>query len=209
MKITIFVIVVLFLTMFCFSCDKSKDTITNYSDWIVNFPDTNLALVIRDILEKPTGSINREELLTIKSLTAMSKGIKYLDGLGYLDSLNYLDLSYNEIMDIEDLAGLSNLNTLSLGYNKLIKVDSLAGLRNLRTLRLNNNGITIVSFLEYLPNLEEAYLSANYIHNIAPIVRNLNYGGGDSFDLRGNPLEDISRNQYIPELRNRGVIITY
>lgn len=193
----------------CVSCDRSDQVNSNQFDFSVHFPDTNLAFEIRKILDKPVGEINREELLSITSIEAIHKGIKYLDGIGFLSNLEFIDLSHNEIFDIEDLTSLYKLVTLKLIDNKLITVDSLGGLVELKYLKLDNNGISDISFLAYLPNLTDATLTGNYIRDIYPIVLNSNYGEGDGFDLRWNPLSFMSINEHIPTLRERGVFIAY
>ena len=204
------IILLLFvLCTICFSCERNDTIVSNNTGWIVNFPDSNLALAIREVLDKPIGEITRFELLNIKTLTAISRGIVRLDGIGFLNNLEYLDLSFNAIIEIEDIASLTKLRYLSFLDNKIIKVDSLRGLTELRTLKLDLNAINDISFLAYLPNLSEATLSWNYIGDIYPIFINQNYGEGDGFDLRENPLGLISKNEYIPALIDRGVLIVY
>ncbi len=203
------IILLIVVCTICLSCERNNTIASNATGWIVNFPDSNLALAIREVLDKPAGEITRFELLNIKTLTAISRGIVRLDGIGFLTNLEYLDLSYNEIIEIEDMASLNKLRYLSFLDNKIIKVDSLRGLTELRTIKLDLNAINDISFLAYLPNLSEATLSRNYIGDIYPIFINQNYGEGDGFDLRENPLGLISKNEYIPALRERGVIVAY
>ena len=76
-------------------------------------------------------------------------------------------------------------------------------------LYLDENNIEDISVLEFLPELHYIRLWGNKITDLGPIVRNQNIGNRDIVAVTGNPLSQISINEYIPALRERGVIIEW
>jgi len=98
-----------------------------------------------------------------------------------------LDLQNNGISDISLLSGLTNLESLYLNLNSISDIIPLAGLTNLENLRLRSNDIS----------------------NIGPLVANTGLGSGDEVDLRNNPLNADSINQYIPFLQSKGVTVLF
>jgi hypothetical protein len=122
-----------------------------------------------------------------------------------------LDLGYNEIEDINPLAGLDNLKELDLSHNRVAKLNPLAGilvlkalsasynplddpkeiqfLAQLRELRFNGIGLTDLSFLDQLAGLELLELRDNAITDLEMIARlpELRH-----LDLGHNKIEDIS-----------------
>lgn len=63
----------------------------------IEFPDTNLELVIREAIGKTNGRISITNLKDITSLEAVNKDISDLSGLEKCISLESLSLSYNRI----------------------------------------------------------------------------------------------------------------
>lgn len=74
---------------------------------------------------------------------------------------------------------------------------------------MSNNQIDNISSLSNLPNLQTLLLHWNQIIDIEPLILNPGINSGDVIILTGNPLNDISINNYIPNLVARGVIVTY
>jgi len=52
-------------------------------------------------------------------------------------------------------------------------------------------------------------LDGNSIVDISPLVANSGLSDGDEVDLKWNPLSDKSLNEYIPQLEERGVHVTW
>lgn len=76
-------------------------------------------------------------------------------------------------------------------------------------INLSNNQIDNISSLSNLPSLQILLLQWNQITDIEPLILNPGINSGDVIILTGNPLNDISINNYIPNLVARGVIVTY
>ena len=148
----------------------------------VSIPDPNLEALLRSLLGgEPLIPSN---LASITSLWA-SSDISDLTGMEYLISLQTLVLRRNQISDISALAGLTRLQYLNLDYNQISDISALAGLTQLDTLTIYSNQVT----------------------NLLPLVNNPGIGTGDMLYVDSNPLDAISRNTYIPVLRNLGVIV--
>ena len=125
-----------------------------------------------------------------------------------LTNLYGLFLGENQISDISPLASLTGLTFLVLHHNQISDISALSSLTNLRVLRLEGNQINDISALSSLTNLNKLYLWENQISDIQPLVANSGLSEGDTVTLRGNPLSPTSVNVYIPQLEERGVIVS-
>lgn len=150
----------------------------------VAFADSSLEAAIREALEKPTGALSEEDLLSLATLTATEAGIVDLSGLDQLRNLAILDLAQNEIADISLVRELTQLSLLDLAGNRVNDVSSLAGLASLQILVLESNMVTDIGPLVELPALS-------------------------SLGLTGNPLDEPSLNRHLVTLSNRGVDVTF
>ena len=146
-------------------------------------------------------------LTKLESLNLLGNHITDLRPLAGLVNLWNLDLSHNQISDLSPLAGLVNLLYLDLSHNQISDLSPLAGLVNLRDLDLSGNEISDLSPLAGLVQLERLDLEDNKIVDIQPLLDNIGIGAGDLIILKKNQLSDISRNQHIPALEARGVVV--
>ena len=147
---------------------------------------TNLGTL--DISANPIADLRLRPVIELPNLTALSAsdiGLTDLRPLAGLVNLQYLELWGNDIDDLSPLAGLINLQHLHLSSNQIDDLSPLAGLVQLETLNLRNNKIV----------------------DIQPLLDNVGIGAGDSIHLQRNKLSDISRNQHVPALEARGVIV--
>jgi len=67
------------------------------------------------------------------------------------------------------------------------------------------NQISDISPLASLTKLDSLWLYGNQISDIAPLVENSGLSKKDTIALGDNPLSDTSKNDYIPQLEERGV----
>ncbi len=134
-----------------------------------------------------------------------SNRISSIFSLARLTQLRQLYLEKNTISNISLLAGFTNLTTLELGHNNITDISPLERLTQLTKLGLHNNSISNISLLERLTQLTELYLQNNAISDLWPLVANTGLGSGDTLNVRGNPLSDLSFNTHIPTLQSRGV----
>jgi Leucine-rich repeat (LRR) protein len=104
-----------------------------------------------------------------------------------LEGLTSLDASSRNITDLSGLEYCTNLTYLCLDENQINDITQLSGLTSLTTLDL----------------------STNQISDIEPLVNNPGLAAGDIVDLRDNPLDTASVNDYIPQLEARGVTVSW
>lgn len=142
--------------------------------------------------------------LEIETMGVSNEHLAALGGLTKLESLNLLG---NRINDLRPLAGLVQLERLDLSLNKISDLSPLAGLVQLQHLGLSINEISDLRPLVGLVQLQYLHLEGNKIVDIQPLLDNMGIGAGDLIILRGNQLNDISRNQHIPALEARDVIV--
>lgn len=142
--------------------------------------------------------------LEIERMGVSNEHLAALAGLTKLESLKLLT---NRISDLSPLAGFVNLWYLDLTANQIADLSPLAGFVNLQHLDLSSNQIEDLSPLVGLVQLDRLDLENNKIVDIQPLLDNIGIGAGDCIRLRENKLSDISRNQLIPKLETRGVIV--
>jgi PKD domain/Leucine Rich repeats (2 copies) len=133
-------------------------------------------------------------------------------GASVISAFTKLDILWMTNCGIENISfvsTLSCLHLLQLGNNDVTDITPLASCAELERLQLDLNHITDISSLEKLYNLNLVDLRFNSIADISALVKNTGLGPGDAVFLTGNPLDSISVNEYIPELRNRGVFVSY
>ena len=102
---------------------------------------------------------------------------------------------------------LKSLLNLNLSYNKIVDLTPLTELKNLQWLNLNFNKINDINALSGLVQLEELSIIQNRIVDLKPLVDNPGLGQGDLVIVGTNPLSEVSRNEHIPVLEARGVIV--
>jgi len=138
-------------------------------------------------------------------LDLMDNQISDISPLSGLINLTELTLRGNDISDISTISNLTNLTVLNLWDNQVSDISALSNLNSLETLDLEVNQISDISALSNLINLVNLNIWNNQISDISPLVENSGIGTGDYVSLAGNPLSDKSKNDYIPQLQQRGV----
>jgi large repetitive protein len=123
--------------------------------------------------------------------------------------LDHLWLGELNVGDISFVSTLSELLYLRLSFCNVTDISAISNCTKLVRLYLDSNSITDITGLERLTDINLLDLNYNQITNIEPLVNNSGLGKGDAVSLRGNPLDEISIKQYIPELTKRGVTVFY
>lgn len=184
---------------------------------VVLFPDTALNLLIHQVFDIDIEEdIDEMQCLGVVAIgpgfghDCRHKGISDLTGMEYCKNLIYLDLKYNLIEDITPLDGLTGLLVLELAGNLIRDISIFAG-KTITLLGLQQNRIVDISALETF-SLEEAgiRLDGNYIQDLKPLVDNVTVSGETSgINVKGNPLNEISFNEYIALIAAAGRTIVY
>jgi Leucine-rich repeat (LRR) protein len=117
-----------------------------------------------------------------------------------------LRLDSNQIKNTDGLAELTALQYLSIDGNQIADISFLSNLTALQNLYLDNNQITDISSLSKLTQLQSLSIGNNQIMDILPLVNNPGLGKGCTvLGLDSNPLSDLSKSIYMPDLAARGV----
>ncbi len=174
----------------------------------VNFTDHNLEAEIRRAIDKPEGTIHASDLEQLTSFVCRRKGVASISGIECCNNLIELDLDHNEITDISPISSLSNLSVLDLSFNNISDISPISGLTNLSTFDLSCNKISDISPLSGPVMPSRIFLIGNEISDISPLLSN-NWSSLTHVALEKNPLSATSINQYVDELWEKGVMVTY
>ncbi len=136
----------------------------------IQFADTVIEDLIRDILEKPSEEILESDLEGIDVLLAGNQGVKRLEGVEKLENLQKLDLWKAEISDIEILKGLKKLVYLRLSKTMVKDITPLKELENLEELYLQEVPIQTLKPLSSLQRLKYLYLEKTKIDSLEPLL---------------------------------------
>src|SRR5215470_6759101 len=85
----------------------------------VSVPDPGLNAAIRGALQKPTGPLTDQDLLSLTNLDASQRNIRNIDGLQAARNLVSLDLQINLLTSFSLPTTLTNLSRLNLSSNPL------------------------------------------------------------------------------------------
>ena len=137
---------------------------------IVNFPDRQFEIAVREQIGKQSGTIDSSELIFIDELRIENRGIRDLTGIQYFPNLDYLGAYNNNIQDLSPLAGHPSLRNANFGDNIISDLTPLSTIPNLEYLYLWNNRISDLSTLGNQPRLRSLYLSNNMVNDLTPLV---------------------------------------
>lgn len=163
----------------------------------VSIPDPGLKAAIENALwvTDPTSA----DMLRLTYLEGQARHITNLTGLEYAVNLQGLSLRFNQIGDLQPLAGLHNLTSLSLNDNRITDVSPLSGLIRLSLLDIHNNRIADISALGGLVNVTTLALRENPIRDISPLA---NLTGLSDLSLLETLVSDISPLAELKSLRH-------
>ena len=148
-------------------------------------------------------------LVSLQTLYLNDNRIADVSALSAMTELRSLLLSDNDIEDIGPLAGLVKLELLWSNGNRITDVSPLAAMRDLRALLLSGNDIDDIGPLADLVDLRALWLHNNRIVDIAPLVNRTLFADGAYLSLSGNPLNETSVDEHIPQLRSWGIDVSF
>ena len=144
-------------------CGRGQSLWANQPDYkpgcqMVDFPDSNLEAVIRQVFNIPWGEIYDTDLNNEEptALSAASNSIANLEGMQYCTKLATIDLSDNLFSTIDTLSGLPDLEMLDLSDNQISDIDALvsnSGIDSGDAIELIDNPLTCTALLKHIPVL--------------------------------------------------------
>ena len=179
-------------------------------------PPLSIENALREVLGKPPeAELTKKDLARVTYLkVSRPRGTRGVIGIPMLAdcvNLQVLDLSGVGIngVSLSALSKLESLQELYLQNNAITAIYYLDGLTNLRGLNLAYGIICDISPLQHFVQLEYLNLAQNKITDIEPLVNNVGLSQGATVILEDNPLSQVSVEQYIPALQDRGVIVKW
>jgi len=158
-------------------------------------------------------------------------GITDISAIANMNELEHLYMSNSPISDISPVAEFKNLLTLWIDHCEVTDISPIANLKKLKVIKFDLNPVGDITAVKNLTELEWLYLADcnisdispienlvslkrlrlwnNQITDILPLVNNRGLGPGDIVALDGNPLNEKSINDYIPDLQFRGVFVSW
>jgi internalin A len=109
----------------------------------VTIPDPGLNAAIREALQKPTGPLTDQDLLSLTDLDASRRNVSSLAGLNAARSLTTLTLQSNRLANLSFPSELTNLTTLGLSFNPLTNCFFPDGLTNLNRVVIQSASLPI------------------------------------------------------------------
>lgn len=190
----------------------------------VDFGSPLLEAAVRAELDRPQGSVTREDLKEVRRLAVVGQEVveeerNFRCSLCiYLDEVAQIDQPKGDISDISLLAEMPNLTTLYLCRQEIGSLEALEGLP-LRELYLIENQVEDLSPLERLPELEVLYIGSNPAEDLSPLaslkkLRELNLDSWlmhepESFaPLERLPVEKLSLGNLFPQDGNWSFLST-
>ena len=171
-------------------------------DVVVEIPDPNLRLLIREALSLPEAvPLTQGQMLRLTRLDAGGdRGITNLMGLEYATNIRFLVLYRNPIVDISFLIHLTKLEGVNLWGCNIVDLSPLRNLKNLKGVFLGRNKISDISPLGELTNLTALHLHSNQIVDFSPLANLINLRElwiQDNLDTDISPLQGLN----IPDFR--------
>ena len=168
-------------------------------DKTVAFENPQIEALVRDTLEKPTGSISQHQLQTIVKLDASGRNLTSLNGIELMPNLVELDLRDNQVSDIGPLKQLKHLEKLNLRNNDLVDLSPLAQLPSLTYLNIHSNSkIISIEPLSGLVNLQTLIMAYVPMGDEIYLLRNLSHL--THLNLRGCGVTDLETISHLENL---------
>lgn len=105
-----------------------------------NFPDRMFWAFAKSFDEDQDDVLSQAELMKIKRLDMINRGIESLQGIQFFKDLEYLNCEFNKITEI-DLSGFTKLEYLKCYANDLTSLN-VSGCTSLKTLICPSNDLT-------------------------------------------------------------------
>jgi formylglycine-generating enzyme required for sulfatase activity len=155
----------------------------------VSIPDPGLNAAVREALQKPSGPLTQQDMLTLTVLSAGGRNIRSAQGLEAARNLNILDLDSNSLTNFAIASFLTNLRILDLFNNRLTNLVLSGSSTNLVVLDVGFNSLAQCSLPAGLTKLDTLFLEGNVLTNFTLPA---GLSGLTQLDLSGNGLTTLA-----------------
>lgn len=150
--------------------DSNKTVIAVFTD-ILEFEDSQLEEIVREILGIDEEDIYLDEARDIYELSAHNRNITSLDGIQYFQNLKVLNIRSNQIRDLSPLEQLTRLESLAFWDNRVESIDPLRRLTSLISLSFWKNNVRDLTPLRDLVRLERLIFEDNRVESLAGLEK--------------------------------------
>lgn len=175
--------------------NNSNEELKQQCNFIKFFPDTSLAILVAESLNKKyTDIVTIKELGSIKGYFEVGPGnVSNLTGIGYLTGLDTFDCYKNNVTEIPaEIGKLTNLKCLDLckAFELNMIPPEIGKLKKLKKIRLCLTEVSsIPKEIGMLSNLETLWISCNHLTEIPTEIGKLKKL--DNLDIHSNRLKSI------------------
>jgi formylglycine-generating enzyme required for sulfatase activity len=131
----------------------------------VSIPDPGLNAAIREALQKPSGPLTQQDMLSLTFLSACCRDVRSVEGLEAARNLRILDLHSNSLTNFGIASALTNLTILDLFDNEIARFVLSNALPGLTIINVGFNSLTQCSLPPGLTNLDTLFLEGNLLTN--------------------------------------------
>ncbi|XP_013798825.2 dynein regulatory complex subunit 3 [Apteryx mantelli] len=145
------------------------------------------------------GQLAKREGFNFKDITELQlsfRNILQIDNLWQFENLTKLQLDNNIIEKIEALESLVHLLWLDLSFNNIEVIEGLDTLVKLQDLSLYNNRISKIEHMDALQDLQIFSIGKNNLATLEDVIYLRRFKNLRTLNLKGNPLCD--NEQYAP-----------
>jgi hypothetical protein len=197
------------------ACDEASNcagpsncvTAVCFNDAPIFFADDSLEVLVRDLVNKPTGQLTRLDVAQLKFIDGNNRGITNLEGIGQLWEVEVAFMSGNDFSDLTPLTDLPKLRMLHINGCGITNIEPIAVMDQLQILFLDVNLIADISPIAEMSGLHILSLRQCSLTDLAPLVANPDIADADTVIVTENFLSETAVNVQIPALEARGVTV--
>ncbi|KAM6379432.1 dynein regulatory complex subunit 3 [Pluvialis apricaria] len=155
--------------------------------------DEMVQKAIEEQCPEDIGKLAKREVINFKDVTELQlsfRNILQIDNLWQFENLTKLQLDNNIIEKIEALEGLVHLVWLDLSFNNIEVIEGLDTLVKLQDLSLYNNRISKIEHMDTLQELQIFSIGKNNLTTLEDVIYLRRFKNLRTLNLMGNPLCD-------------------
>ncbi|NWQ85943.1 DRC3 protein, partial [Burhinus bistriatus] len=155
--------------------------------------DEMVQKAIEEQCPEDIGKLAKREVINFKDVTELQlsfRNILQIDNLWQFENLTKLQLDNNIIEKIEALESLVHLVWLDLSFNNIEVIEGLDALVKLQDLSLYNNRISKIEHMDTLQELQIFSIGKNNLATLEDVIYLRRFKNLRTLNLTGNPLCD-------------------